>query len=69
MFFVPSSPRWLASKNRNLEAGRVLERINNASIAEKELESIKTAIARESGSSGSVLLQKGIIVAVLAGIR
>ena len=68
MFFVPSSPRWLSTKNRNTEAGKVLERINNKEIAEKELESIKVAIARESGSSWSVLLQKGILVAVLAGI-
>jgi sugar porter (SP) family MFS transporter len=68
MFFVPSSPRWLATKNRNTEAGQVLERINNKEIAEKELESIRVAIARESGGSWSVLLQKGILVAVLAGI-
>jgi sugar porter (SP) family MFS transporter len=68
MFFVPSSPRWLATKNRNTEAGKVLERINNKEIAEKELESIKVAIARESEGSWSVLLQKGILVAVMAGI-
>ncbi len=46
----------------------MLERINNASIAKKELESIKLAIARESEGSWSVLLQKGILVAVLAGV-
>ena len=68
MFLVPSSPRWLATKNRNAEAGKVLERINNKEIAEKELESIKMAIARESEGSWSVLLQKGILVAVMAGI-
>lgn len=68
MFFVPSSPRWLSTKNRNAEAGRVLERINNREIAERELESIKAAIARESAGSWSGLLQKGMLVAVLAGI-
>ena len=68
MFLVPSSPRWLATKNRNAEAGKVLERINNKEIAEKELASIKTAIARESEGSWSVLLQKGILVAVMAGV-
>lgn len=68
MFFVPSSPRWLATKNRNMEAGKVLERINNKQIAEKELGSIKMAIARESEGSWSVLLQKGILVAVMAGV-
>jgi SP family arabinose:H+ symporter-like MFS transporter len=68
MFFVPSSPRWLSTKNRNEEAGRILERINNREIAERELESIKMAIARESAGSWRGLLQKGILVAVLAGI-
>jgi len=68
MFFVPASPRWLASKNRNIEAGKVLLKINPEEIATMELESIKNAIASESGGSWSVLLQKGIRVAVLAGI-
>jgi sugar porter (SP) family MFS transporter len=68
MFFVPSSPRWLSTKNRNEEAGRVLQKINGRQIAEKELESIKIAIARESSGSWGVLLQKGMLVAVLAGI-
>jgi MFS transporter, SP family, arabinose:H+ symporter len=68
MFFVPASPRWLASKNRNDEAGRVLAKINTEDIARNELESIKKAIAGESDGSWSVLLHKGIRVAVLAGI-
>lgn len=68
MFFVPSSPRWLASKGRNKEAGKVLERINNKDIAEMELESIKKAIASESEGSWRVLFRQGIRVAVLAGM-
>ncbi len=68
MFFVPSSPRWLSSKNKNKEAGIVLAKINNAEIAEKELESIQIAITNESEGSWSVLWQKGLRVAMLAGI-
>ena len=68
MFFVSSSPRWLSTKNRYVEAGKVLERINSKEIAERELASIRLAIARESASSWSGLLQKGILVAVLVGI-
>jgi sugar porter (SP) family MFS transporter len=68
MFFVPASPRWLSTRNRNEEAGRILERINNKEIAERELESIKDAIAKESAGTWSGLLQKGILIAVLAGI-
>jgi SP family arabinose:H+ symporter-like MFS transporter len=68
MFFVPSSPRWLSTKNRFMEAGKVLERINSKEVAERELASIRLAIARESASTWSGLLQKGILVAVLVGI-
>jgi sugar porter (SP) family MFS transporter len=68
MFFVPASPRWLSAKNRNEEAGRVLERINPRDLAEKELASIKEAISRDSEGSWSTLLQPGIRIAVLVGI-
>jgi MFS transporter, SP family, arabinose:H+ symporter len=68
MFFVPLSPRWLSSKGRNEEAGKVLERINNKDIAEKELEAIRKAIASESEGSWGLLLRKGIRLAVLSGM-
>lgn len=68
MFFIPSSPRWLSLKGRNEEAEKVLERINNKDIAKKELAFIKTAIANESNGGWSELFQKGLRVAVLAGI-
>jgi MFS transporter, SP family, arabinose:H+ symporter len=68
MFFVPLSPRWLASKGRNEEAGKVLERINNKDIAEKELETIQKAIASESEGSWGLLLRKGMRLAVLSGM-
>jgi sugar porter (SP) family MFS transporter len=68
LFFVPSSPRWLSAMHRYDEALKVLERINSRERASTELESIKLAIARESAGTWSVLLQKGILVAVLAGI-
>lgn len=68
MFFVPSSPRWLVSKDRIEEAGRVLERINDPEFAEKELSSIKETVAKEEKGSWSVLLKKGIRVALFAGM-
>jgi SP family arabinose:H+ symporter-like MFS transporter len=68
MFFVPLSPRWLASKGRNEEAGKVLERINNKDIAKKELGTIQKAIASESEGSWGLLLRKGIRLAVLSGM-
>ncbi len=68
LLFVPSSPRWLASKNRDGEALYVLRRINADAIAKAEMESIRLAIARETGGFWKLLFQKGIRVAVFAGI-
>ena len=36
LFFVPKSPRWLFSKNRNEEGKAVLERLYGPAVAEKE---------------------------------
>ena len=68
MFFVPQSPRWLASRNRNIEAGKVLEKINSPETAGQELTSIKNAIASEANGSWSVLFRTGIKTALFAGI-
>ena len=68
MFFVPSSPRWLVSKDRKEEAGRVLERINDREFAQRELASIQEAVSKEEKGSWSVLFQKGIRVALFAGM-
>jgi len=68
MFFIPKSPRWLASKGMNTEAGKVLERINGTIVAKTELESIKIAIAKEQKGAWNVLFNPGIRVAMVAGI-
>ena len=68
LFFVPSSPRWLASRSRNVEAENVLRRINNEDIAKVELKAIQTAIAKETGGFWKLLFKKGIRIAVFAGI-
>jgi len=68
MFFIPESPRWLAAKGKNLQAGAVLAKINGNSLAEKELVSINEAIAKEDKGSWKVLFQPGIRVAMFAGI-
>jgi sugar porter (SP) family MFS transporter len=68
MFFIPSSPRWLVSKNREEEAGIVLERINKKEFAVRELAFIKDSLAKEEKGSWSALLQKGVRVALFAGL-
>ncbi len=55
------------SKNKNEEVGRVLEKINNKDIANRELESIKIALLRESDGSWPFLRQKGMCITILAG--
>jgi SP family arabinose:H+ symporter-like MFS transporter len=68
MFFIPESPRWLAVKGKNQQAGAVLAKINGSSIAEKELDSINEAIAKEEKGSWKVLFHPGIKVALFAGV-
>lgn len=68
MFFIPESPRWLAARGKDLEAGFVLAKINGSSLAIKELASINEAIAKEEKGSWKALFQPGIKVALLAGV-
>jgi len=59
MSFLPKSPRWLCSKNRNEEAMEILAKVNNVSTLDplvlKELKAIQKDVAatRATGSSSS----------------
>jgi len=68
MFFVPSSPRWLVSKDRKEEAGQILERINDREFAQMELNQIQESLAKEEKGAWSTLFKKGIRVALFAGM-
>ena len=67
MLFVPESPRWYVSKNKQHEAFKILSRINNESIARVEVKSINQAINNEEKGAWSALMQKGVFTAVLVG--
>lgn len=74
-FFIPESPRWLAMKKRNEQAGRILTRIGGAAYAATELEAVDKADEKSKSSKQGglkVLFSKpyrlvlflGVIIAV-----
>jgi sugar porter (SP) family MFS transporter len=48
MFFIPESPRWLATRQRGSDARRILERIGGPAYAASTLSEVESAVAGES---------------------
>lgn len=67
LFFVPESPRWLASKNRDDEALKVLQKVNGVARAEAEMSEIKRTLKEERGTV-SELFEPGLRTALLIGM-
>ncbi len=67
LFLVPESPRWLTKYGRHEKALAVLSRVGGPAHAERELKSIKDAIAHESGSLAQ-LLKPGMRIVLVIGI-
>jgi SP family xylose:H+ symportor-like MFS transporter len=67
LFFVPESPRWLTKYGRHEKALAVLSRVGGPANAERQLESIKDAIAHES-SSLAQLFKPGMRIVLVIGI-
>jgi sugar porter (SP) family MFS transporter len=68
LFFVPRSPRWLASKGRNEEALAVLESINGSEQATRELADIRAELKEETGTFRELLLpglRKAMVIGIL----
>jgi SP family galactose:H+ symporter-like MFS transporter len=67
MFFLPNTPRWLASKGRWEKAGHVLERIAGPK-KDEEMRSIRSALAVEKRASLRELFVTGLRMALVVGV-
>jgi len=67
LFFVPESPRWLASKEKWNEAGYILTKVNGQQKAQQELSEIKETLNIERGSF-SEIFKPGVRKALLIGV-
>jgi len=64
---VPESPRWLTIQNRETEALTILHKIVNNEEAQKEMNDIKSNLARESGGL-SIVFKGSFRLPMLIGI-
>ncbi len=69
IFFIPESPRWLVLKQKPQIASTVLKRIYNSDYeVEEQISQIRQVIRKEKESEWKVLLEPGILKAVLIGV-
>jgi sugar porter (SP) family MFS transporter len=67
LFFIPRSPRWLASRGDFDEAFAVLQAINGRAQADRELAEIRQELGEESGGLRD-LIRPGVRMALAIGV-
>jgi SP family sugar:H+ symporter-like MFS transporter len=67
MLFMPETPRWLVSKDRDVEAREVLRRTRDETAVEAEMSDIKRVEGQEEGGLGE-LLASWVRPALLVGM-
>ncbi|MEM5538226.1 MULTISPECIES: sugar porter family MFS transporter [unclassified Olleya] len=67
LFFVPKSPRWLALKGKDKEALIVLEQINDAEVASKEMLQIKKSLNQNNDGIKVSYFSKAILIIIAIG--
>ncbi len=67
LLVVPESPRWLVTRGDESEARRILTRVGEASVADRQIEEIQATLAHEPESWRRLLGQPGIRFALLLG--
>lgn len=69
--FIPETPRYLVSKNRQAEALSILARINGALKAQQILDEVRAAISHETGKLSDLFatgFRKALIVAIFLAV-
>ena len=67
LFFVPKSPRWLMTKNREEEAKIILQKIHGDEAAEKELKEIKESLQDNESKTKVSIFTKPLLAIIIIG--